>query len=424
MNRPAPGPDPASRPASGSGPTSAPDPAAGPAPDPALERWRLILGAPAERCTGPLHGPAAARDAALDWLYGRDDDLRRRGVRRGSAGSGSGSGPGAESGSREGGSGDSRLTAVDWLDDIHRLFPKETVERLERDAVEQYGINEIVTDPDVLARVEPSQTLLRAVLRTKHPMNPDVLALARRIVETVVRQLMERLRPEVRRAFTGSRSRRPSRLPLARDFDFKGTIRANLAHYQPHERRLVIQQPHFHARTRRHLEQWQLVLLVDQSGSMVGSVIHSAVTAACLWNLPGLKTHLVAFDTNVVDLTADVTDPVDLLMRVQLGGGTDIARAVDYGAGLVENPRRTIVAVISDFYEGGDPYRLVRTVRALVQQGSTVLCLAALDEEAEPDYNRALAGRLAEAGAHVGAMTPGRLAEFVAEKVGRGGQTR
>ncbi|MBL1082399.1 VWA domain-containing protein [Streptomyces actinomycinicus] len=387
-------------------------PGAPPVPDPGLERWRLVLGAPAERCTGPLDGASAGRDAALDWLYGRDEDLHRRGVRRGSTES------------RTGGSGPSALTAVDWLDDIHRLFPKETVERLERDAVEQYEIHEIVTDPDVLARVEPNQTLLRAVLRTKHLMNPQVLAAARRIVETVVRQLMERLRPEVRRAFTGSRSRRPSRLPLARDFDFRTTIRANLAHYQPDERRILIQRPHFHSRTRRHLEQWQLVLLVDQSGSMAGSVIHSAVTAACLWSLPGLKTHLVAFDTAVVDLTSDVTDPVELLMRVQLGGGTDIARAVDYGASLVENPRRTVVALISDFYEGGDPFRLVRTVRELVEQGTTVLCLAALDEAADPVYDRDLAGQLAAVGAPVGAMTPGRLAEFVAERIGRGGETR
>ncbi|NUS15553.1 MAG: VWA domain-containing protein [Streptomyces sp.] len=387
----------------------------GPARDPGLERWRLILGSAADRCTGAPHGTAAAQDAALDWLYGRDEDLLRRGVRRG---------PGGAAGSREGGTGPSQVAAVDWLDDIHRLFPKETVERLERDAVERYEIHEIVTDPDVLARVEPSQTLLRAVLRTKHLMNPQVLAMARRIVETVVRQLMERLRPEVRRALTGSRSRTPSRLPLARDFDFRSTVRANLVHYQPDERRILIQRPHFHSRTRRHLEQWQLVLLVDQSGSMAGSVIHSAVTAACLWNLPGLKTHLVAFDTEVVDLTADVTDPVELLMKVQLGGGTDIARAVAYGAGLVENPRRAVVAVVSDFYEGGDPYRLVRTVRELAEQGSTVLCLAALDEQADPVYDRDLAGRLAQAGAHVGAMTPGQLAEFVAGKLGGGGQGR
>ncbi|GAA3378246.1 VWA domain-containing protein [Streptomyces sannanensis] len=375
--------------------------------DPALERWRLILGAPAERCTGPLGEAAAARDAALDWLYGRDEDLARRGVRR----------PAATT--REGGDGSSVVTAVDWLDDIHRLFPKETVERLERDAVERYGIQEIVTDPAVLERVEPSPTLLRAVLRTKHLMNPEVLRLARRIVESVVRQLMERLNPEVRRAFHGTRSRRPSRLPLARDFDFRQTVRANLAHYQPEHRRLLIERPYFHSRTRRHLEQWQLVLLVDQSGSMAGSVIHSAVTAACLWNLPGLKTHLIAFDTSVVDLSSDVSDPVELLMRVQLGGGTDIAQAVDYGAGLIDNPRRCVFAVITDFYEGGDPYRLVRTVRSLVEQGTTVLGLAALDEEANPHYDRELAGRLAEAGAHVGAMTPGRLAEFVAERLGR-----
>ncbi|MFF6776619.1 VWA domain-containing protein [Streptomyces sp. NPDC012637] len=377
---------------------------AAPATDAGLERWRLILGRPAERHTGPLEAAAAARDAALDWLYGRDAEQARRGVR--------GTG-------REGGDGASAVTPVDWLDDIHRLFPRETVERLERDAVERYEIHEIVTDPAVLERVEPDQALLKAVLRTKHLMNPEVLRLARRIVETVVRRLMERLTPEVRRSFTGTRSRRPSRLALARDFDFHGTVRANLAHYRPEERRLLIQRPRFHSRTRRHLEQWQLILLVDQSGSMVDSVIHSAVTAASLWGLPGLKTHLVAFDTSVVDLTSDVTDPVELLMRVQLGGGTDIARAVAYGTGLVDNPRRAIVALVTDFYEGGDDHRLVRGVRALVEQGTTVLGLAALDEEARPAYDRQVAQRLADAGAHVGAMTPGQLAEFVAERLGR-----
>jgi Mg-chelatase subunit ChlD len=143
------------------------------------------------------------------------------------------------------------------------------------------------------------------------------------------------------------------------------------------------------------------------------------VTAACLWGVPGLRTHLVAFDTNVVDLTSEVTDPVELLMRVQLGGGTDIARAVRYGADLVDAPRRAIVAIVSDFYEGGDDAALVRTVAGLAGQGTHVLCLAALDEEATPDYDRELGQRLADVGAHVGAMTPGHLAEFVAERIGR-----
>ncbi|MEV4008777.1 VWA domain-containing protein, partial [Actinomadura sp. NPDC049753] len=364
-----------------------------------------------------LGGGAAERDAALGWLYGRDPELARRGVRRGSGGDGD-AGAG-RSDDRTGGTGPSQLTTVDWLDAVHRLFPKETIERLERDAVERYEIHEIVTDPAVLERIDPDEALLRAVLRTKHLMNPEVLALARRIVETVVRQLMERLATEVRQAFHGTRSRRPSRVKNSRNFDFHGTVRANLAHYRPDERRLYIENPRFVSRTRRHVEQWQMILLVDQSGSMLGSVVHAAVTAACLWGLPGLKTHLVAFDTSVVDLSSDVTDPAELLMKVQLGGGTDIGRAVAYGAGLVENPRRSIVAVITDFYEGGSEQRLVEEVRRLVQQGTQVLGLAALDEEANPSYDRRTAQRLADEGAHVGAMTPGQLAEFVAERIGR-----
>ncbi|MFB4314255.1 VWA domain-containing protein [Actinomadura sp. 21ATH] len=390
-------------------------------PDPGLERWRLVLGAPAESACGGLGGAAAGQDQALDWLYGRDSDLERRGVRKGGNRPGGGRGDGDPDRSRErsGGNGPSMLTTVDWLDAVHRLFPKETIERLERDAVERYEIHDVVTDPKVLERVEPNPTLLRAVLRTKHLMNPEVLALARRIVEKVVEELIRKMATEVRKSFHGTRSRRPSRFKQARNFDFHTTIRSNLGHYRPEERKLYIEQPHFLSRTRRQLDQWQMILIVDQSGSMLGSVIHSAVTAACLWGLPGLKTHLIAFDTSVVDLTSDVTDPVELLMKVQLGGGTDIAQAVEYGAGLIENPRRSIVAVVTDFYEGGDPYRLVRTVKRMAEQGTHVLGLAALDEEANPSYDRDLAQRLADVGAHIGAMTPGELAAFVAERIGR-----
>jgi Mg-chelatase subunit ChlD len=150
---------------------------------------------------------------------------------------------------------------------------------------------------------------------------------------------------------------------------------------------------------------------------MVSSVIHTAVTAACLWGLPAIKTHLIAFDTQVVDLTDRASDPVELLMKVQLGGGTDIEKAVTYAASLVENPRKTILAVITDFFEGGNAELLVRRVKALCEQGTQVLGLAALDEQANPSYDRDLARRLADVGAHVGAMTPGQLASFVAEKV-------
>lgn len=387
--------------------TAASDPGRTSSVDPALERWRLVLGSAGERCLagGAMSEQALARDAALDWLYGRDEDLARRGVRRG--------------GTRQGGPGPSQLTTVDWLDDVHRLFPKETIERLERDAVERYQIHDVVTDPAVLERIEPNATLLRAVLRTKHLMNPQVLTLARRIVETVVRDLIQRLATEVRSAFLGTRVRRPSRFRQARDFDVRTTIRRNLAHYRPDQRRLYIRTPYFLSRSRKHLDRWQVILLVDQSGSMVGSVIHSAVTAACLWGLPGVKTHLVAFDTEVVDLTADVNDPVELLLKVQLGGGTDIARAVAYGAGLIENPRRAVLVLITDFFENGSPAPLVRSVARLVEQGTRVVGLAALDEEANRAYDRDVAQSLADVGAHVGAMTPGQLATFLAECMAR-----
>jgi Mg-chelatase subunit ChlD len=400
--------------------------------DPGLERWRLILGEAGEGCVGGgfpggpegkgaapggMSAEGRARDAALDWLYGRDDDLAKRGVRRGAQAPGGREGN--RPGGREGGSGASQLTTVDWLDAITKLFPRETIERLERDAVERYEIHDVVTDPAVLQRIEPNATLLKAVLRTKHLMNAEVLRLARRIVEQVVRELMEKLATEVRIAFAGARNRTPSRFKLARNFDVKRTIRDNLEHYDPETRRIAVETPHFWSRTRKHLEQWQVILIVDQSGSMVGSVIHSAVTAACLWGLPGVRTHLIAFDTEVVDLTSDVDDPVELLMKVQLGGGTDIARAVAYGAQLIDQPRRAILVVITDFYEGGSEAALLRTVKALVEQGTIVLGLAALDEQADPVFDRDLAQRIADLGAHVGAMTPGELAEFVAERVGR-----
>jgi predicted metal-dependent peptidase len=349
-------------------------------------------------------------DAALSWLYDREGDLEGRGVR--------GAGPGG-SGGRKGGTGDSVLDVPTWLDEIHKLFPKETIERLERDAVERYEIHEVVTNAEVLERIEPNTTLLKAVLKTKHLMNEKVLALARRIVEAVVKELMEKLAREIRHAFSGTLDRRRhSLLKNSKNFDFKRTVRKNLGRYVPAEKKLYLEHTFFFSRTKRHTERWQVILLVDQSGSMAGSVIHSAVTAACLWGLPGIKCHLVAFDTNVVDLTSDVVDPVELLMKVQLGGGTDIAKAMQYATELIESPQRAIVVLISDFFEGGDAYRLLQLVKGLCEQRTTVLGLASLDLDATPNFDRNMAAQLVELGAHVGAMTPGELAAFIAEKVG------
>ena len=369
---------------------------------PSLTRWRLLLGAAAERACGSLSGDALAGERALDWLYGRGETGEAA----------------REQMPREGGSGPSVLSVPDWINEVHRLFPKETIERLERDAVERFGIHELVTNPTVLERLQPNPALLEAVLRTRHLMNPAVLAMARQLVARVVRELMEKLAREIQQASAGTLNRRRrTRVANSRNFDAAATLRVNLKHYDPARRQLGIERALFATRSRRQLEAWQLLLLVDQSGSMLASVIHAAVTAACLHGLPGIRSHLIAFDTHVIDFSNRVDDPVECLMRVQLGGGTDIAGAMAYAAQCIDAPRRAIVVLITDFFEGGSEQRLVHLTRDLVAQGTRVLGLAALDDKAEPAYDRALAQRLVDVGAEVGAMTPGQLAKWLGEKL-------
>lgn len=369
-----------------------------------LRRWRLLLGKAASQACGTLTGEDAAREQALDWLYDRDD--------------GSGDAHARDQVSRQGGDAASALSVPEWINTVHQLFPRETIERLERDAVERYGLHELVTNPAVLERLQPNPALLEAVLRTRHLMNPRVAVLARQLVARVVEELLRKLARELRQAFAGNLNRkRRSRVAQARNFDATATLKANLQRYDPKRRQLGIQHVLFASRSKRQLERWQLLLVVDQSGSMVSSVIHAAVTAGCLYGLPGIRSHLIVFDTDVVDLSDRVDDPVECLMKVQLGGGTDIAKALAYAAQRIDVPRRAIVVLITDFFEGGSPQRLVALTRDLVAQGTRVLGLAALDEQANPSFDRHVAQQLVDVGAQVGAMTPGQLAGWLAQQL-------
>jgi hypothetical protein len=375
----------------------------------ALTRWRLVLGAGAEEALGcSLGGTDAARDRALGFLYDRSYGGERN--VRGTGLSGEG---------RSAGLGDSALTVPEWINQVHELFPQRTIERVERDALHRYKIDEMVTNPGLLARAQPSLSLLKAVLHTKHLMNQEVLALARQLVRKVVEQLMEKLARPVQSVFLGARDRRRrSFLKVAKNFDPRQTVRRNLSSFDPESKRLFIRTPYFFSRSRRQTDKWQVLVVVDESGSMADSVIHAAVTAAIFVGIACLKTHLILFDTNVVDVTDHAGDPVEAIMKVQLGGGTDIGRAMSYAATLINNPRRTIVVLITDFYEGGSVDRLLGVCKGMIEGGTTLLGLAALDQECRPTYDRRLAERLVEMGAHVGAMTPGELADWVAQKVG------
>lgn len=367
-------------------------------------RWRLILGTGSESACGVgLSAQEQAVDTAIGFLY--DREAQGRNIRQRNEG-------------RQGGEEASQLTVPDWINQIHTLFPQKTIERLEKDALERYCLEEMVTHPDLLSRAQPSQTLLKAILRTKHLMNPQVLQLAKDLVRKAIAALMEKLARPVQSPFWGSLNRRQrSQLKVAKNLDAKTTIHRNLKHYNPQTQKILIQTPYFSSRQRRQADRWQILIVVDQSGSMLDSVIHSAITASIFFGIPSLKPHLILFDTSIVDVTDYCTDPVETLMKVQLGGGTNIAQALRYASTLVLNPRKTIVVLITDFYEGGSPAALFATTRQLVESGVLLLGLAALDDKAQPQYDRTVAQQMVNLGASVGAMTPGELAVWVAEKI-------
>lgn len=367
-------------------------------------RWRLILGRAGDDGLGPSTMGAEAHEMenALSWLYDREvEGDARRSVARG------------------GGPGRGRnhpLDVPDWINEIHRLFPKEAIERLESDALQRYGILEVVTRPEALENVTPSLSLAEAILRCKSRMDTRVLDAARALVARVVEDLKKRLCEEIehRLGATPFRHRR-SRFRVAKNLDALRTIRKNLRHYDLERRKLIIQKPEFFARVRRFGPRHQVIIVVDQSGSMARNIIHAAVVASVLWQLPATRTHLVVYDTEVVDLTPHVEDPVELLMRVQLGGGTDGAKALQYASQLIEVPHRTILLWITDFED--TPEALVREVRALVGEGVVVFGAASLDDQVQGAYDHGVAQAVADAGAHVAATTPSKLVGWLVEKI-------
>lgn len=370
--------------------------------DPAiLQRWRLVLGRFAkERIPQPLDATQQRMEAALDYLYSRE--YRGRGLREDG------------DGSPVGGDELSQFTIPTWLSEVRELFPQEAVEIIEKHALDRYDMTEMVTDPETLAKLEPNLDLLKTLLSFRGHLKGAVLDQARRIVRHVVEEIRKRWESEVRQALSGHLNRfRHSPLKVAQNFDWRATLRLNLKHYDPVRKAIVLHEARFFSRNSRHLP-WDVILCVDQSGSMADSVIHSAVMAGIFAGLPSLRVKLVVFDTAVIDLTEHAADPVEVLMSVQLGGGTDIAGALGYCEKLIEQPRRTVLVLVSDFIEGGSVPALLATVKRLKGAGVTLLGLAALDAAAVPVHDPQMAQRLVEVGMEVAALTPNRLAAWLA----------
>ncbi|MBQ4794124.1 VWA domain-containing protein [Pectobacterium versatile] len=365
------------------------------------KRWRLILGHYADEALGK-----AAFDAhdlkverTLDYLYRRE--YQRRGLK--------------QEGGRHGSLDQSQLTAVNWLNQARKLFPSSTFERMQSQAIQRYEISHLFNDPQALQAMEPTPALAKALLSLRGRMNEETREAVRDIIRKVVDEILRTLRPTFTNALTGRRNRfRRSPVASSQNFDWRATIAANLKHFDREKNRLVIETPHFNSRMQRHMP-WDVILCVDQSASMSSSVMYAAVCASILATLPAVRVSLIVFDTQVVDLSHLAHDPVDVLMTVQLGGGTNIAKAMQYCEQQVQNPKRTIVTLISDFEEGGALNRLLSCVQRMHSQQITLLGLAALDDAAQPVYDTAIGQKLADRGMHVAALTPEHFAQWLAE---------
>ncbi|MDG4831517.1 VWA domain-containing protein [Solwaraspora sp. WMMD1047] len=363
-------------------------------------RWRLLLGAAADESCGRPAGRDAQVDAALAALY--DNGAAGGGGRDRSAGLG-GSAP----------------RVARWLGDIREYFPSTVVRVMQTDAIDRLRLNQLLLEPEMLGAVEPDVHLVGTLLSLNRVMPEQTKGLARQVVAKVVADLERRIAQRTRAAVTGAlnRAARVNR-PRHADIDWGRTILANLKHYQPEHRTVVPERLIGYGR-RGTAVQRDVVLCVDQSGSMAASVVYSGVFAAVLASMRALRTSLVVFDTAVVDLTDQLSDPVEVLFGTQLGGGTDINRAIGYSQRLITRPRDSIFVLISDLYEGGVRAQMLRRVAEMVASGVQVVVLLALSDEGAPAYDHGNAAALAELGVPAFACTPDAFPELMAAAIQR-----
>lgn len=364
-----------------------------------MRRWVLALGEEARQCCEnvPLSAEDLEMSAALSVLYDQ---------------------PGGSGGLR-GGTGASSPRVARWLGDIRKYFPSTVVQTMQRDAFERLKLQDMLLQPEMLDSVQPDVHLVSTLMSLNRVIPAETRETARLVVRKVVDELMKQLEEPLRTAVGGALNRAArNRRPRHAEIDWNRTIRANLRHWQAEYRTLVPQTLIGYGRKARR-PQREIILCIDQSGSMAASIVYSSIFGAVMASLPAVRTRLVAFDTSVADLTEELHDPVDILFGVQLGGGTDINRAVGYCQSLIRDPRNTILVLISDLYEGGVERNLLQRAAELVQSGVQFIALLALSDEGRPFYDRDLAAKLAALGVPSFACTPDAFPGMMAAAIRR-----
>ena len=365
-----------------------------------LQRWRLILGQDAEDAAGHMLGQGLnltndqhAMDEALAVIY---DET------------------GGEGSGRQAGRGGSAPRLAKWLGDIRTYFQEDVVAVIQKDAIERRGLNHLLFEPEMLRAVQPNVQLVGTLLSLAQQIPERTKETAREVVAAVVKKIELQLAQRLRAAVMGALNRNAhSPIPRADSIDWKWTIGRNLKNFQPSLGTIVPERVWFFDRAQRS-NSWTVILDMDQSGSMAESVVYGAVTGSIFASLPALETHVVAFDTEVVDLTAECgDDPVDILFGTQLGGGTDINKSVAYCEQFITDPDQTLFILLTDLYEGGNEAQLVRRLGEMAESGVRVLCLLALSDQGIPSFDDRLAGRLSRLGIPCFGCTPAKLPELI-----------
>lgn len=352
-----------------------------------LKRWRLILGGNEADGTGITLTPEEQRiDQSLEAVYDSD---------------------------RRGGLGSSAPKVSRWLGNIREFFPQTVVQVIQRDAIKRLNITSLLTEKEILETVVPDVHLVATLMSLSRVIPEKNKEMARQVVRKVVDELLRKLSAPTQQAVTGALNRSARRRnPRYNEIDWKTTITKNLKNYQPEYKTIIPEVRIGYGRKRKAMK--DIILCLDQSGSMGTSVIYSGIFGSVLASIPAVNTRMVVFDTAVVDLTDDLQDPVDLLFGVQLGGGTDIARALTYCQGVITRPQDTVLVLVTDLYEGGDPREMRKKFVSLVNSGVQLIVLPALNDDGAPSYDKNHAEFLANIGVPTFACTPDKFPDLMA----------
>lgn len=352
-----------------------------------LRKWRMILGGDQNDGTGLLLRDVDLQiDKTLEALYDAE---------------------------RQGGLGPSSPNVSRWLGDIRTYFPNTVVKVMQQDALKRLNLTSMLLEKEMLENVEPDVHLVATLMTLSRVIPSKTKDTARQVVRRVVDDLMKKLSQPTQQAIIGSLNRSTrNRRPRHNEINWHTTILKNLKHYQPDYKTIIPETRIGYGKRRRSLK--DVVLCIDQSGSMGTSVIYSGIFGAVMASLPAIQTRMVVFDTSVVDLTDELDDPVELLFGVQLGGGTDINRALTYCQQIVQRPTDTVLVLITDLFEGGDNEEMRKRAKNLTDAGVQVVVLLALNDEGAPSYDHGNAEYMASLGVPVFACTPDKFPDLMA----------